>query len=61
MIIYASLIRSADGTPLSATTDFNSDTDKVIQEGKHLVKLLSKQVVKYPKRVCIEAENLTIQ
>ena len=61
MIVFASLIRSADGTPLTATTDFNSEADATVQEGKRFVKLLSKQIFKYPKRVCFQTDDVAIQ
>ncbi|XP_045582106.1 vesicle-trafficking protein SEC22a [Procambarus clarkii] len=61
MIVYACLARLADGTPLSATTDFASDADQRVREGKRCVKLLSKQLAKFGKRVCLQAEEITIQ
>ncbi|KAK7084805.1 Vesicle-trafficking protein S22a [Halocaridina rubra] len=60
MIVYATLVRLADGTPLSATTDFASDADQRVREGKRCVKLLSKQLSKFGKRVCLQADDLTL-
>ncbi|XP_071553078.1 vesicle-trafficking protein SEC22a-like [Panulirus ornatus] len=60
MIVYACLARLADGTPLSATTDISADADHRVREGKRCVKLLSKQVPKFGKRVCLQAEEITI-
>ncbi|KAG7155055.1 vesicle-trafficking protein SEC22a-like [Homarus americanus] len=60
MIVYACLARLADGTPLSATTDFASDADPCMQEGKRCVKLLRKQLSKFGKRVCLQAEEITV-
>lgn len=60
MIVYATLVRLADGTPLSATTDFASDADQRVREGKRCVKLISKQLPKFGKRVCLQADDLTL-
>ncbi|XP_069950056.1 vesicle-trafficking protein SEC22a isoform X2 [Cherax quadricarinatus] len=60
MIVYACLSRLADGIPLSATTDFASDADVRVREGKRCVKLLSKQLSELGKRVCLQAEEITI-
>lgn len=60
MIIYASLARSSDGTPLSATTDFASDADQRVREGKRCIKLMSKHLPKFGKRVCLQADEITI-
>ncbi|CAL4169779.1 unnamed protein product [Meganyctiphanes norvegica] len=60
MIIYASLVRIEDGTPLSATTDFSSDADQRVREGKRCIKLLGKHISKWGKRVCLPADEITI-
>ncbi|KAK3853725.1 hypothetical protein Pcinc_039744 [Petrolisthes cinctipes] len=60
MIVYACLNRLTDGTPLSATTDISSDADKRVHEGKRCIKLLSKQLAKYKKRICLQAEDITV-
>ncbi|XP_068241569.1 vesicle-trafficking protein SEC22a-like [Palaemon carinicauda] len=60
MIIYATLIRSADGTPLSATTDFASDADQRVREGKRCIKLISKHLHEFGKRVCLQCDDLSI-
>lgn len=61
MIVYACLSRLTDSTPLSATTDYASDADQRVREGKHCVKLLSKNFGKFGMRICLQAERVTLQ
>lgn len=60
MIVYACLSRLTDGTPLSATTDYASDADQHVREGKRCVKLLSQHFGKFGRRVCLQAEEVTL-
>ncbi|KAG0716165.1 Vesicle-trafficking protein SEC22a [Chionoecetes opilio] len=60
MIVYACLSRLTDGTPLSATTDYASDGDQRVREGKQCVKLLSQHFGKFGMRVCLQAEEVTL-
>lgn len=60
MIVYACLSRLTDGTPLSAITDYASDADQHVREGKRCVKLLSQHFGKFGRRVCLQAEEVTL-
>ncbi|XP_076065880.1 vesicle-trafficking protein SEC22a-like [Oratosquilla oratoria] len=60
MIVYGCLLRTIDGTPLSATTDFANDADKRVREGKRYLKLMTKQLGKYPERSCLQVDDISI-
>lgn len=61
MIVYACLLRSEDGIPLSATNNYDKINDYKIQEGKRIVKLLSKYVKTFPSKISIQEDYLTLQ
>lgn len=53
-IIYALIIRTKDGMPLSATTDFTDEINKNVKECKRYVKLLSKKAQQFPERCALQ-------
>lgn len=59
-IIYALIIRTKDGMPLSASTDFTDEINKNIKECKRYVKLLSKKASLFPERCVLQLQSHSI-
>lgn len=59
-IIYALIIRTKDGMPLSATTDFTDEINKNVKECKRYVKLLSKKAQLFPERCVLQLQSHSI-
>lgn len=59
-IIYSLIVRSRDGMPLSATTDFTDEINKNIKECKRYVKLVSKKVQNFPERCILHLNQHTV-
>ncbi|XP_021925127.1 vesicle-trafficking protein SEC22a-like [Zootermopsis nevadensis] len=60
MIVYALIVRTADGMALSATTDFNDEVNRNIKESKRYVKLLAKKAYQFPERCTLKLNTHTI-
>jgi hypothetical protein len=61
MIVYALIVRTADGMALSATTDYNDEVNRHIKESKRYVKLLAKKAYQFPERCTLKLDTHTIQ
>ncbi|XP_023701871.1 vesicle-trafficking protein SEC22a isoform X1 [Cryptotermes secundus] len=60
MIVYALIVRAADGMALSATTDFNDEVNRNIKESKRYVKLLAKKAYQFPDRCTLKLNTHTV-
>lgn len=60
MILYAMIMRSRDGMPLSATTDCNYDSNRNVKESKRLMKVVAKKTCQYPERCTLKVNGHAI-
>lgn len=61
MIIYALIVRTVDGMALTATTDFNDETNRDVKENKRYVKLVAKKSSQFPDRCSLNLGAYAIQ
>ncbi|KAK7602239.1 hypothetical protein V9T40_009680 [Parthenolecanium corni] len=59
-IIYTLIIRTKDGMPLSATTDFTDEINKNVKECKRYVKLISKKAQNFPERCVLQLPSHSV-
>lgn len=59
MILYTSIVRLSDGTPLSVATEDLADNNVAL--AKKTVKSLVPKLIQLPKRVCLQEDHYTIQ
>uniref|UniRef100_A0A023FAD2 Putative sec22 vesicle trafficking protein-like 2 n=1 Tax=Triatoma infestans TaxID=30076 RepID=A0A023FAD2_TRIIF len=60
MIVYALIIRSKDGLPLSARTDFSDEVNRNIKDNKKYVKLVGTKAAQVPERCVLQLKDYTI-
>lgn len=60
MIVYALIIRSKDGLPLSARTDFSDEVNRNIKENKKYVKLVGTKAAQVPEKCVLQLKDYTI-
>uniref|UniRef100_A0A146KWN8 Vesicle-trafficking protein SEC22a n=2 Tax=Lygus hesperus TaxID=30085 RepID=A0A146KWN8_LYGHE len=60
MIVYALILRTKDGLPLSASTDFNHETNKNIKDNKRYVKMVGNKAPNLPEKCLLQLKDFTI-
>uniref|UniRef100_A0A069DSH3 Putative sec22 vesicle trafficking protein-like 2 n=1 Tax=Panstrongylus megistus TaxID=65343 RepID=A0A069DSH3_9HEMI len=60
MIVYALIIRSKDGLPLSARTDFSDEVNRNIKDNKKYVKLVGTKAAQVPEKCVLQLKDYTI-
>ncbi|KAG8233592.1 hypothetical protein J437_LFUL001003 [Ladona fulva] len=60
MILYAMIMRSRDGMPLSATTDCSYDSNRNVKESIRLMKVVAKKTSQYPERCTVKVNGHSI-
>lgn len=60
MIIYAQIVRTNDGLPLSANTDFNDVLNQSIKDSKKYVKMLAYKSPQLPEKCSLYLGNVSI-
>lgn len=60
MILHAIVIRSHDGLPLSASTDFNDEVNRNVKEINRYLKMVSNRAANLPQRCILQLKDCKI-
>lgn len=60
MIIYAQIVRTSDGLPLSASTDFSNEVNKSIRDSKKYVKMLAYKSPQLPEKCVLNVGEVSL-
>lgn len=60
MIIYAQIVRTSDGLPLSASTDFSNEVNRSIRDSKKYVKMLAYKSPQLPEKCTLHIGEVSI-